>query len=186
MEAVQEVMERVDEYHKRGYGKANGDPHSYTTGMIPSHNVVLVHLAGMGANSAGSAAASVKFSFVNIKLALITDICGGVPNPQGRTRIHLGDLVISTAVVQYDFGRQYERGFKRKTGLEDVYGRPNEETRSFINKLNTRRQHHKLLSDLHATLQQLEQQHSGYSRPQTVTDVLVDASYLHKHHSMTE
>lgn len=183
-EAVCDVMDRVNEYEKRRYGTAPGDPLSYTCGIIGSHNVVLVHLAGMGTINAASAAAYVKVSFVNVKLALVTGICGGVPNPRGKPEIHLGDLIISTAVIQYDFGRQYAGVFARKTGVEDTLGRASEQLRSFTSKLNMRQRRHVLLKDLNGIMKKLERNHPAYSRPDKGSDVRFDASYLHKHRSM--
>ncbi|KAJ2897763.1 hypothetical protein MKZ38_004386 [Zalerion maritima] len=53
-------------------------------------------------NAAG-ATASMRSSFVGLRLALLVGVCGGMP----RTRdgeVLLGDVIISKTVIQYDFG----------------------------------------------------------------------------------
>ena len=58
-------------------------------------------------------AAGLRSSFPEIQLALVVGICSVVPvHIKTQEEIVLGD--ISTAVVQYDFGRQYPDGFRRK------------------------------------------------------------------------
>ncbi|KAI6491352.1 hypothetical protein MCOR11_007124 [Pyricularia oryzae] len=117
------------------YDKAVGDPNAYTTGLVGRHNVVLAHLGNMGNVSSASAAASFRWSFPNIKLALIVGILGVVPFDPKETGITrktervLGDVIISEGVVQYDFGRQYSNRFVVKNTLRDAYGRPNLEIR---------------------------------------------------------
>jgi nucleoside phosphorylase len=122
------------------YGKALGDPNAYTTGVIGLHNVVLAYLPGMGKGSAASASSSFRSSFGGIKLALVVGICGGVPNgTDAEKEVLLGDVIISTGVVQYDFGRQLPDRFITKDTLEDKLGRPNTEIRSLLAKLQGRR-----------------------------------------------
>ncbi|KAK0709916.1 nucleoside phosphorylase domain-containing protein [Lasiosphaeria miniovina] len=98
------------------YQKVEGDLNHYTTGRIGRHNVVLVLLPGMGKALAASAAASLRASYPNVRVALVVGICGGVPGPLGNgDDIFLGDVVISNSIVQYDLGSQYPNGvFARK------------------------------------------------------------------------
>ncbi|GAB1310657.1 hypothetical protein MFIFM68171_00867 [Madurella fahalii] len=76
----------------------------YKTGRIGKHNVVVALLSGMGKTSAASTAARIRSSYPRIRLALLVGICGAVPQTGGM-EILLGDVVISKAIVQYDFGR---------------------------------------------------------------------------------
>lgn len=87
------------------FGKAAGDPNAYSTGFIGGHNAVLVHMAHMGKVSAASSAAWVKAIFTQIKLVLVVGICGAAPFTSTGEEIILGDVVISEALIQYDFGR---------------------------------------------------------------------------------
>jgi hypothetical protein len=73
---------------------------------------------------------------MGIKLGLVVGICGGVPiETDDEKEILLGDVIISTGVVQYDFGRALPNKFMRKNTLKDNLGRPNAEIRSFLAKM---------------------------------------------------
>ena len=96
------------------YDPAPGDPNTYSTGAIGQHNVVLVHMPGMGKVAAGVAAARCGSSFPNIKLAVVVGVCGAVPFTTGGEEIVLGDVIIGEGVVQYDLGRRMPEGFVRK------------------------------------------------------------------------
>src|SRR4051812_37118519 len=138
-ENVQSVLDKCWEDEDKQYGKAGGDQNTYTTGVIGKYNVVLVHMPSMGSTSAALSAAGLRSSFPRIQLALVVGICGVVPvHPTTRKEIVLGDIVISTAVTQYDFGRQYPGGFQRKKNVEDSLSGANPEIRSFVNMLRTR------------------------------------------------
>ncbi|KAJ0423479.1 nucleoside phosphorylase domain-containing protein [Aspergillus carlsbadensis] len=120
------------------YNKAYGDPNSYSMGSMGTHNVVLVHMPGMGKSHGAAVAAFCRASFPTIKLALVVGICGGAPTaPDGKV-IRLGDVVISSALVQYDFGRMRGDGFVRKDTLLDNLGRPSMEIRSALARLDGR------------------------------------------------
>ncbi|KAL4914540.1 hypothetical protein BDW62DRAFT_213413 [Aspergillus aurantiobrunneus] len=55
----------------------------------------------MGKGSAVSVAASLRFSYTGIKLALVVGICGGALLPPTHPDIFLGDVVISNAILQH-------------------------------------------------------------------------------------
>ncbi|GKT49604.1 uncharacterized protein ColSpa_09785 [Colletotrichum spaethianum] len=73
-----------------------------------------------------------------IELAVLTGICGGVPSPEAKNEILLGDVIISKSIVQYDLGRQYPDEFARKDTVEDSLGRPDKEIRSLVATFETR------------------------------------------------
>lgn len=52
--------------------------------------------------------------------------------------IQLGDVLISTQVVSYDFGAEYDNDFKKKTAIEDILPRALTNIANFINTLRTR------------------------------------------------
>ncbi|KAG4271903.1 hypothetical protein FPRO04_10635 [Fusarium proliferatum] len=105
-------------------GKARGDPNSYSIGIMSGHYVVLVHPPGIGTIAAGTVAAFCKLSFTSIRLALVIGICGGAPVNNG-IQIHLGDVIISTGIVSYDFGRRFSDRFEMKdTSSEQLRDRP--------------------------------------------------------------
>ena len=162
------------------YDKAPGDPNAYSTGVIGRHNVVLAHMPGMGKASAAVVAANCRNSFPNIRLALVVGICGVVPSsPEGDERV-LGDVIISSGVVQYDLGRQYPDRFERKDTLLDSLGRPNTEIRSLLAKLSGHRDRNLLqrkIADYLSDIQKEPELHAAY--PGLSQDVLFDPTYRH-------
>ncbi|KAK6336193.1 hypothetical protein TWF696_001756 [Orbilia brochopaga] len=106
---VRAVAALLDGHHGDGRSEFTGvlegvpgDRNAYRAGRIGHHNVVLVHMPKIGKAAAAGTAAGLGASFGNIKLALLVGICGGVPG--GSTDIRLGDIVIGTQVVEYDYG----------------------------------------------------------------------------------
>jgi nucleoside phosphorylase len=137
-DAVGALFDRRWDDETSPYDKAADDPNAYSTGAVGRHNVVLVHMPGMGNTSAAAVAAHCRTSFPNIKLALIVGICGVVPFRPGSSEtagIVLGDVIISDGVVQYDFGRRLPEEFVLKDTLLDTLGRPNTEIRALLAKL---------------------------------------------------
>jgi nucleoside phosphorylase len=109
------VLAVFDETWEYKYGKALGDSNTYTTGRICYRNVVLAHLPSMGKVSAAITAASMRTSFPGIRLGLLVGICGGVPTHlDTKNEILLGDVIISTGIIQYDFGQQFLDKIARK------------------------------------------------------------------------
>ncbi|RYP48866.1 hypothetical protein DL768_005323 [Monosporascus sp. mg162] len=122
------------------FDKILNDPNAYTTGILGRHNVVVLHMGGMGKASAAIAAASCRLSFSKIKLAILVGICAAVPEPYPKSRgveIILGDVIISTGVIQYDFGWETDDGPKTKEKALDSLGRPNPEIRGVLAQLGT-------------------------------------------------
>ncbi|KAG7419697.1 hypothetical protein Forpe1208_v003185 [Fusarium oxysporum f. sp. rapae] len=167
----------------QSYGKARGDLNAYSNGVIGQHNVVLAHLPGPGKVAAGNIASSCRISYPNISLALVVGICGGAPfYGKINEEILLGDVIISTGVVQYDFGSRYPDIFKEKDTLDDSPGRPGLELRSLLSKLKTKREHRKLQIATQNYLQQtLNETTKSAGRPKGLQDNLFPAEYRHKH-----
>lgn len=185
-ENVRSVFDLCWEDEGKQYGKIAGDPNSYTTGMIGKHNVVLAHMPGMGSTSAAAVAAGLRTSFLAIQLALVVGICGVVPiNPKTQQNIVLGDVVVSTAVVQYDFGKQYPGGFQIKKEIEDSLGRQSPEIRAFLQMLEVRHNRQRVSTNIQQLLQdpkfQAEVPTAKYLGADQ--DRLYEASYVHQHRS---
>lgn len=182
-----------DEYYDASgdkYGKLPRDGNTYTTGRMGQHDVVLVHMPGMGKGSAAAVASSAGMSFEGIKLALVVGICGGVPFSFGnnqQTETILGDVVISNGVVEYDFGAQYPDGFNRKSDVKDTLGRPNRDIRGFLNKLETSRTRKQLelkLSEYVDNGLQVSSDRTDRKYPGVKQDILYESSYRHKHRNL--
>ncbi len=185
--AVQNMFDQFWSDDGKRYGKVMGDPNAYTLGVIGRHNVVLVHLGEMGNVAASVAAANLKLSFPGIKLALVVGICGVVPfyeDGHSKLQIWLGDIIISTAVVHYDFGRQYPGRFVRKSALEDSLARASREIRPLVSQLRTRLYRDKISRDIAMYLESIQATEQKARYPGSTLDKLYRASYLHKHHEM--
>lgn len=109
-DAVEATMTLGFKEHGLKYGKQCGDQNQYTLGLVGGKPVVLVCLSDMGTLKALDCARMMATSFPRIAYALVVGIAGGVPffydrATWHRSDIHLGDVVISTQVIQYDHGR---------------------------------------------------------------------------------
>lgn len=182
-DAVEGLLD--DEYETDGfsYGKAVEDPNAYTTGRLGNQHVVLAYMPNMGKASAAAVTSNIRHSFQSIKLGLIVGICGGIPKTPELTEILLGDVIISTSVIQIDFGRQYPNGFMRKRELEDTLGRANPEIRSFVERASGYLVRERLKEKINIFSTQLCArngfQTSLYPGPEN--DKLYPSAYRHKH-----
>jgi nucleoside phosphorylase len=176
-DAVEALFDEHYDRFGQYYGKQRGDANSYLNGRIGKHDVVLCYMPGMGKGSAASVASSLQVSYTGIELALVVGICGGAPLTPDNQEIFLGDVVISTTVIEYDFGRQYPGGFRRKTGVKDILGRPNREIRSLLNGLSGDNARSELQNQMHQYLHTLQQAGTRWHHPK-INDILFKASYL--------
>lgn len=135
---VGKLMTRDYRDEKRSYAKADNDVNSYMLGELGGKPVVLVAPGGMGSINTRDVANNLKNSYKNIKLVFVVGITGGAPfeyHDGGLidSDIHLGDVIVSTGVIEYDFGREYENGFRRKKETADSLPRAPAEVQRFIN-----------------------------------------------------
>lgn len=184
------VEAMFDDFWERDdtYGKAGGDSNAYTTGRIGGHNVVLVFMPGMGKGHSASVTASLRSSFEEIRLDLVVGICGGVPSaPDDGKEILLGDVIISTGIVQYDLARQFSDQAVRKDTLQDNLGRPNVEIRAFLSKVKSWQGRLRLKENMSVYLADLCKK-EGFEEskyPGADDDILYPPSYRHKHHNLS-
>ncbi|KAJ0165496.1 hypothetical protein CTA2_11060 [Colletotrichum tanaceti] len=169
---------------------ASGDYNTYKTGRIGSHNVVLLLLPGMGKVNAATAAASLRSSFTEIKLAILCGICGGVPGVGTDNEVFLGDVIISKSIVQYDLGRKYPDHFAPKDTVEDVLGRPSQGVRSLVASFQTLHGRSDLQRRAGQALEQIQQRaaaegHQNLYRRLAEPDRLFEPDYLHRHRDST-
>lgn len=119
----------LDEEHAPPYDfrKPPGDYNPYVWGSMSTesegaHNVVIASFPAKrpGTVTAADVARLLVTTFPSIRLGLMVGIGGGVPGPDD---IRLGDIVVSQGsgttggIVQYDFGKEEEKGFRRKGQL---------------------------------------------------------------------
>ncbi|PNP58140.1 hypothetical protein THARTR1_02298 [Trichoderma harzianum] len=172
------------------YGRAIGDPNTYTTGRFGSFDVVLVLLPNTGNISAASATASLRSSYSGLRLVILTGTCGGVPFSGTGDEILLGDVIISKTVIQYDYGRQYPDEFKARDTTEDILGRPNKDIRGLFTVLETELAREQLEKRATVFLKQIQdlppkgnlRPADIYKYPGAYSDRLFEANYHHKHY----
>lgn len=181
-DAVMATFDKRWDEHSNPFGKTPGDPNAYSTGRLGRHNVVLVHMPGIGKENAASAAANCRSSFGGIELAVVVGVCAGVPFPPQGEEILLGDVVISEGIISYDFGRQYPHKFVRKKTVLDSYGRPNPEIRALLARTKTH-QNCKILQDkMVEYLRSFPPGRGNTTYPGRDRDMLFESAYRHKHH----
>ncbi|PGG99111.1 hypothetical protein AJ79_08675, partial [Helicocarpus griseus UAMH5409] len=180
-DAVEALFDETYDRLGKFYPKRPGDANSYINGRIGEHNVVLCYMPGMGKGSAASVASSLLVSYTGIQLALVVGICGGAPYPSSNTQIFLGDVIISDAVVEYDFGGQYPSGFQRKTDVKDILGRPDRAIRTLLAALKARKTHIEFQDKMSQHLCIIQQSEARWQHPES-DDILFEASYHHKHY----
>lgn len=181
--AVVPLLDDIWDESQVHLGKAGGDlNNTYLNGRIGQHNVVLVCLPGrMGKASAAIVATDLRHSYKNLNLVLLVGICGGVPNP-GNIEVLLGDVIISSSVVQYDFGRRYPEGFRRKDNPKDNLNGPSKEIASTLVNLGFDHVKEGLREKTAFFLRQLSQKKPKYIYPGAANDRVFQPDYRHKHH----
>ena len=107
----------------------------------------------MGTKDSSGFVTALRMSFPNIRLGLVIGICGIVP---GDDRI-LGDVIISDGVVEIDFGRETNQGFKVKDTLQDALILLPLELRTLIAKARTLKERRKLAKHMKVSLEALQE-----------------------------
>lgn len=188
-DAVCLVVEEFWDESQDIYGKANGDINYYRTGRIGKHNIILLQLRQMGKAHAAAAAASLRSSFNRLHLVLLVGGCAAVPQSE-NANIVLGDIIISTGIVQYDFGRKFPDKFIRKNTDRDNLIKPCKDIGNILATLQTPDITNKLLERLATLLIDLQKNAHNkgygprYEYPGVYEDKLYKTNYHHKHHNM--
>ena len=176
------------------YPKPEGDSNAYRMGRIGVHNVVLAYMPGIGKANSAKMANSFSTTFPEIRLGLVVGICGGAPfvrehhsHPRDIP-VWLGDIIISTQVIQYDLGHLYSDELRTMDTLENTLGRPNNEIRSFLRSVEGFRGHGELLEETWGYLESFSEV-KKFEKPEyqgVEKDILYKAEYFHKHHDATD
>ncbi|PTB66817.1 purine and uridine phosphorylase [Trichoderma citrinoviride] len=185
-EALCLVVDEFWDEEENVYGKVDGDANNYRTGRIGKHNVVLLLLSRIGKVSAANAASSLRASFPRLRLAALVGGCAAAPRSK-HTDILLGDVIISTGVVQYDLGSKHPGGFVRKDGVKSSLGKPHKEIENILAALQVSTMKDKLTGRTASLLLNMQESTSRlgygvkYQYPGIREDRLFEANYLHKH-----
>ncbi|KAF3211221.1 hypothetical protein TWF191_010800 [Orbilia oligospora] len=88
------------------------DQNTYTLGTVGKHSVVIACLpkGAIGTNEAATVIAQMFSTFPSIKIVLMVGIGGGIP-----PKVRLGDVVVGTEVIQWDFGKAEHNGVFKLT-----------------------------------------------------------------------
>ncbi|KAM5341694.1 hypothetical protein ACJ41O_014725 [Fusarium nematophilum] len=180
-DAITALFDRSWDDGKPYYDRRSGDTNSYSTGCIGRHNVVVIHLPGMGKAHAAVAATNCSRTFPNIKLAIVVGVCGTVPlTPKDKEEVVLGDVIVSEGIIQYDFGRRLRDNFVRKDTVKDSLPRPNINIRSLVNMLRGISVRKRLRENMTVYLSHLAKEPElGAEYPGTREDTLFNPTYSH-------
>ncbi|SMR61359.1 unnamed protein product [Zymoseptoria tritici ST99CH_3D1] len=191
-DTVEALMTRDFKSEGKIYGKLENDDNTYTLGVLGNKPVVLVAPRDMGTTNTRDLARGLKISFSKVTWAFVVGIAGGAPFvPDGpgwkKSGIQLGDVVVSTQVIEYDFGREFENGFKRKTEVESVLSRAPQKVANFINqfKLGRSAAFRRILAKTNADLTSHSNLQTGkgedHEHPGANADHVYGLGYRHKH-----
>jgi nucleoside phosphorylase len=191
-DTVEALMTRDYKGEGRHYDKVRNDNNSYTVGELGGKPVVLVAPRDMGTTNTRDLARGLHISFPNITYAFVVGIAGGAPFvPDGSgwkpSDIHLGDVIVSTQVIEYDFGREYENGFRRRTNVESVLSKAPAEVTNFVNQFVRGRSQafKRILQKTNADLADCGRLETGekeyHEHPGPNKDYVYDLGYRHKH-----
>ncbi|KAM9879182.1 kinesin light chain protein [Verticillium dahliae] len=159
------------------------DKNEYALGEMAGHNIVITVLPrdNYGICQATVAAASMVYSFPNVRIGLMVGIGGGVPS--ARNDIRLGAVVVGvpqgshSAVLQYDLGKMAQgEAFETRSHLNKAPSL----LRSAVQKLEAR--YHfdgvHLLDAVEKAAQKIEDG-DYYRRPPITSDRLFRSSFTH-------
>jgi hypothetical protein len=73
-DAVSRIFDEFWDEDGDGFGRADGDSNTYATGRVGKHSLVLALLPQMGKANAAGAAASMRASYSNLRLALLVGV----------------------------------------------------------------------------------------------------------------
>ncbi|KAI0183650.1 hypothetical protein EV127DRAFT_17456 [Xylaria flabelliformis] len=171
--AAAEAM--LDDRHQKP-PKTSGDINNYTFGEIGDHNVVIASLPhdGYGTINAAIVASNMRRSFPSLEVFLMVGIAGGAPVVAD---VRLGDVVVSTKLVQYDLGKSLGKDRFETTAIPL---RPSQELRMAVAALQAR--HEAEPSRIPDILSQVAEQNphmENYASREFLQDLLFESAYEH-------
>ncbi|EJT72394.1 hypothetical protein GGTG_09260 [Gaeumannomyces tritici R3-111a-1] len=166
------------------FGKAPGDTNKYKTGRLGKHHIVLLTLPSIGPQAATAGSAQMIMSFPNIQFGLIVGVCGGLPQINNKNAF-LGDVVVSTSLLNYDFGTQYTDHFAVKFDIQNTLGPPSSKLQSLLSFLEREHDMGRLKESAAKNLGQLQARASekrrkaNYKSPSHDLDLIFPSDYEH-------
>ncbi|KAI0857806.1 purine and uridine phosphorylase [Xylaria cubensis] len=156
--------------------KAPGDTNNYTYGEIGNHNVVISILPhdGPGTINAATVAGNMHRTFPSLEVFLMVGIAGGAP---GVADVRLGDVVVSSKLIQYDLGKALGQDCFETMAIPL---RSTQELRMAVAALQA--QHEARPSTIPNILYQITKRNphmDRYMRPNSSEDLLFESTYEH-------
>ncbi|KIW70684.1 hypothetical protein PV04_02929 [Phialophora macrospora] len=179
-EAVRAVFDHRWDHQPDGDNivKHHSDKNQYNTGVILKHNVVLASPDEYGKGNATRVMSHLRSTFPGILWGLVVGVCGGVPAPKDREPIYLGDVVISTKILEYDKGKQYPYAFKPNETFDQ---KPGTALATYLKMIKGKTNLAKVNDDMKRYLEERSGGEVTYPGPSS--DKLLPSKYLHKHHN---
>ncbi|KAI5459910.1 nucleoside phosphorylase domain-containing protein [Mariannaea sp. PMI_226] len=121
-EETEAAIYMLDARHRGVFPHVHGDDNHYIPGEIAGHMVVITCLPrnSTGTVSASTVVSQIRQSFRNLRYGLMVGVGAGVPGPNLKPDIRLGDVVVATpsdnssspaGVIGYDLGAETVDGF---------------------------------------------------------------------------
>jgi nucleoside phosphorylase len=120
------------------------DPNVYTLGRMGVHNIAITGLPSGNSVATAVAATHMKYAFPAMRVVLLVGIGGGVPSLENDMR--LGDIVVSSSVIQVDRGKTVPTSVQ-EDGFE-IKGTLNQPSNQLLNMINALRARHDRLDVL--------------------------------------
>lgn len=157
------------------------DTNTYALGRLGTHNVVAACLPSgdYGTNAASKVASDIEKSFPAVKWYFVVGIGGGIPSEEHDIR--LGDVVVSTGVIQHDMGKVTQKGSKIKST-----GFPQRPARSLLTAISSMQSDPSLTHNaLEAHIEHIVSVRPEYQSPGEDRDKLFQASSKHNSRQKT-
>ncbi|KAI0445831.1 ankyrin repeat-containing domain protein [Xylaria telfairii] len=169
------ALAMLDEVHQK-LPKKTGDNNNYAFGRIGDHNIVIASLPddGYGTINAATVAGNMHRTFPSLEVFLMVGIAGGAP---GVSDVRLGDVVVSTKLIQYDLGKAL--GENRFETIA-IPHRPAQHLRTAVGALKA--QHEMEPSKIPVILRRIAEQRphmEEYTCRETLKDLLFESAYEH-------
>ncbi|KAF4446597.1 pfs domain-containing protein [Fusarium austroafricanum] len=189
-DAISMLFDNFWDEHKYRYRRARTDSNVYTNGRIGGLDIVLLLLPEMGKVSSVTAAMGLKSSYPALNLVILSGILGGIPGFQAKDdkvqEILLGDVLISTNLIQHDLGRRFPDKFATKVDIDSTFGRPVRQIRNYLRVLSTNHKRQELERNAGGFLEEIQKADQRYQYPGAASDRLYKENYPHKHRAQED
>ncbi|KAL6904704.1 hypothetical protein GGI43DRAFT_287411 [Trichoderma evansii] len=157
------------------------DTNTYALGRLGIYSVVAACLPSgdYGTNAASKVASDIEKSFPAVKWYFVVGIGGGIPSEEHDIR--LGDVVVSTGVIQHDMGKVTQKGSKIKST-----GFPQRPARLLLTAISSVQSDPSLTHDaLEEHINHIVSVRPEYQSPGDDRDKLFQVNSKHKHRQKT-